>query len=92
MELRMEAQFDIKPDLMVHARGEGNMGGAKGIHIGTVDHLDGQYIKLKKSDSKDGKHHWIPLSCVEKVDKRAVYLNMTAAEAEDSFIDERPLH
>ena len=31
-----------------------NVIGADGVHIGTVDHLDGERIKLTKADSVDG--------------------------------------
>ncbi|MEA2598587.1 MAG: hypothetical protein QOF01_5056, partial [Thermomicrobiales bacterium] len=27
----------------------------------TVDHVDGNYIKLTKNGSPDGQHHWIPM-------------------------------
>ena len=37
-----------------------NVIGADGVHIGTVDHLDGERIKLTKADSVDGKHHYLP--------------------------------
>jgi len=71
----------IKPNLMVHAKGEGSMKGASGIHVGTVDHLDGKnWIKLKKTDSEDQRHHWIPVEWVESVDDKAVYLNKTPSQ------------
>ena len=35
--------------------------GADGVHVGTVDHLQGDRIKLTKQDSADGKHHFISL-------------------------------
>src|SRR3546814_13226551 len=41
--------------------------GADGVHVGTVDHLDGERIKLTKGDSPqtgDGegaRHHYLPL-------------------------------
>ncbi len=45
----------IKKNLIVYAKGEGEMPEAPGVHIGTVEHLDGEkYIKLTKSDSPDG--------------------------------------
>ncbi len=80
----------IKPGLMVHAKGQGKMQGAEGQHVGTVDHIDGErYIKLKKADARDGRHHWIPLDWVETVDNKAVYLKKTEeefrAEKFDSF-------
>ena len=43
--------------------------GADGVHIGTVDHVEGQRIKLTKTDrGADGKHHYLPLSMIEDVD------------------------
>lgn len=36
--------------------------------FGTVDHLDGDSIKLTKDDK--GQHHWIPQSWVTKVDDK----------------------
>lgn len=87
--------YDIKPDLMVHAMPvdtpDAAMHGAAGIHVGTVDHLEGEaFIKLKKSDSRDGRHHWIPLAWVQDVDDKAVYLNKTADEVDELQLDEAP--
>ena len=43
--------------------------GSDGAHIGTVDHMEGSdQLKLAKTDSKDGKHHFIPLDWVDHVD------------------------
>lgn len=81
----------IKPDLMVHARGDSSMRGAPGVHVGTVDHLDGEkWIKLAKSDSVDGRHHWIPVDWVERVDDKAIYLNKDAAAFREEALDEKP--
>ena len=81
----------IKEDLMIHAKGEGSMQGSPGVHVGTVDHMDGEnYIKLNKKDSADGKHHWIPVSWVESVDDKAVYLNKTQSEVMAGLMDEKP--
>jgi hypothetical protein len=30
--------------------------GADGVHVGTVDHIDGDRIKLTKKDSGEGSH------------------------------------
>jgi hypothetical protein len=82
----------IKPDLMVHARGLGGMKGAASVHIGTVDHMDGeQWIKLKRQDAQDSKHHWIPLDWVERADDRAVYLSKTADEVKKGMKNESPI-
>ena len=54
--------------------------GSDGRHVGTVDHLEGSdQIKLAKSDSKDGKHHFIPLDWVKSVDNK-VHLAKTGEE------------
>ena len=43
---------------------------AKGMHVGTVDHLQGDEIKLTAKDTADGKHHFIPASLVANVDDK----------------------
>jgi hypothetical protein len=42
---------------------------SQGEQFATVDHLDGDYIKLTKRDSPDGQHHWIPLHWIARVDE-----------------------
>ncbi|MDB5045456.1 MAG: hypothetical protein JWQ08_1506, partial [Deinococcus sp.] len=51
-----------------------------GEHVGTVDHLDGDRIKLTKNDSPDGQHHYVSLADVRSADEVAVYLSKTRAE------------
>ena len=61
--------------------------GADGVHVGTVDHLDGNRIKLTKNDSpqtEDGqgaKHHYISLGLVADVEDGKVRLSANGAEA-----------
>ena len=45
--------------------------GSDGQHVGVVDHMDvGNQIKVAKKDpAAAGKHHFIPLDWVAKVDK-----------------------
>jgi hypothetical protein len=51
-----------------------------GVKMGTVDHLDGpDKIKLAKSTSPDGQHHYIPLTWVDHVDTH-VHLAKASAE------------
>ena len=51
-----------------------------GTSIGTVDHLDGpDRIKLAKSTSPDGQHHYVPLTWVDHVDAH-VHLNRSLAD------------
>jgi len=52
---------------------------ADGAKIGAVDHLEGDRIKLAKSASPDGQHHFIPLAWVDHVDSH-VHLSKSAAE------------
>jgi hypothetical protein len=56
--------------------------GTDGVHVGTVDHMDGvDEIKLAKDDADaGGEHHFIPLAWVEHVDAK-VHLRQSAAEA-----------
>jgi hypothetical protein len=51
-----------------------------GQKVGQVDHMEGSdKIKLAKHDSPDGKHHFIPLDWVNRVDKH-VHLNKAAKD------------
>lgn len=42
---------------------------ADGSHVGTVDGVEGDRIKLTRKDSADGEHHYVELSGVERVDE-----------------------
>jgi hypothetical protein len=66
--------------------------GADGVHLGTVDHVDGERIKLTKADSSvqmegaeggahAGHHHYISLGLVAGVEGNQVRLSATAANA-----------
>lgn len=56
--------------------------GSDGKHVGTVDHLEGSdQIKLTRTDpAANGKHHFIPVNWVERVDQH-VHLNKSGSEA-----------
>jgi hypothetical protein len=59
--------------------------GSDGQHVGTVDKLEGQRIKLTKNDSAaPGEHRYIHVDSVASVDE-AVRLNRTAAQARDEW-------
>lgn len=47
---------------------------AAGQHVGTVDEVEGEQIKLTRSDSGDGQHHFIGLEAVERIDDNRIYL------------------
>jgi len=65
--------------------------GADGVHVGTVDHMDGDRIKLTKKDSgaqiegatgsHDGHHHYISAGLIAGVEGDQVRLSATAANA-----------
>lgn len=61
--------------------------GADGQHVGTVDKVEGDRIKLTKSDSPNGKHNFIPVDMVESVVGDTVILSYTADQAEAQFED-----
>ena len=52
--------------------------GADGVHVGTVDHVQGDRIKLTKQDSVDEKHHYISLGLVAEVENGTVRLSANA--------------
>ena len=47
---------------------------AAGNHVGTVDHVQGDQIKLTRSDSSDGEHHYVQLSQVAGIEGDKVRL------------------
>ena len=63
--------------------------GADGAHVGTVDHIDGDRIKLTKKDSSagfaegshEGHHHYLPLSQVAGIEGDKVRLAASGATA-----------
>lgn len=59
--------------------------GADGVHIGTVDKVEGDRIKLTKKDSGEGAHnghhHTIPTRLVANIRGNTVSLTIDAAAA-----------
>jgi len=53
--------------------------GADGVHVGTVDHIDGRRIKLTKGENAggahEGHHHYIDLGLVADVEGDTVRLS-----------------
>ena len=66
--------------------------GADGVHVGTVDKVDGGRIKLTKSDSgaevtggtgsHDGHHHYIPVGLIAEIEGDQVRLRASGANAQ----------
>ena len=40
---------------------------ASGRHLGTVDEIEGDTIKLTRTDSADGQHHYIAIDHVDSI-------------------------
>jgi hypothetical protein len=59
--------------------------GADGVHVGTVDALEGRRIKLTKADSgqgsHEGHHHYVSVGLVADVEGDKVRLSANAAVA-----------
>jgi hypothetical protein len=56
--------------------------GADGVHVGTVDRMEGKRIKLTKKDSGEGTHkghhHFIDTSLIAEVEGNRVRLSANA--------------
>jgi hypothetical protein len=56
--------------------------GADGVHVGTVDRVEGDRIKLTRKDSGEGSHkghhHAVPLALVADIEGNAVRLSANA--------------
>jgi hypothetical protein len=56
--------------------------GADGVHVGTVDHVEGDRIKLTKADSgegaHEGHHHYISAGLIADVEGDQVRLSANA--------------
>ena len=66
--------------------------GADGVHVGTVDKVEGGRIKLTKRDAgqghHEGHHHFLPIALVADVEGGRVRLSATAAVATEMFEEE----
>jgi hypothetical protein len=62
---------------------------SNGGPFGKVDHVEGDYIKLTKTDSPDGQHHWIPLSWVARVDEH-VHVDRPGEQAMQEWLSAPP--
>ena len=59
--------------------------GSDGQHIGTVDKLEGDHIKLTRDDSPDGEHHRISLTNIDTIDQNRVRLSKPADEVRSDW-------
>ena len=60
--------------------------GSDGEHLGTVDHVEHNRIKLRSNDpAAGGQHHWLAQEMIAKVDGNTVRLTVPAAQARQSW-------
>ena len=59
--------------------------GSDGAHVGTIDHIESDRIKLTRKDSTDGRHHFIQTNLIESVAGEKVTLKQTAEEVRQSW-------
>ena len=65
--------------------------GADGVHLGTVDRVEGRRIKLVRADSgvaHTDHHHYLPGGLIAEVEGDNVRLSATAAVAAGLFEEE----
>jgi hypothetical protein len=65
--------------------------GADGVHLGTVDRVEGGRIKLTKKDSgvaHGDHHHYVPAGLIAAVEGDQVRLSANADVAADLFEEE----
>ena len=59
--------------------------GADGVHVGTVDAVEGRRIKLTKADSgqgsHEGHHHYVSVGLIADVEDDKIRLSANAAVA-----------
>jgi hypothetical protein len=64
--------------------------GSDGGHVGKVDKVMGTEIELSKLDFGSGfKHHMIPVTWVDHVEKDKVFLNMTKEAAKAAWMEKK---
>ena len=63
--------------------------GVDGQQIGRVDKVEGNAIKLTKSDSPDDQHHFVPIDWVTGVDDR-VRLGIPSDQAIRNWMSSPP--
>jgi hypothetical protein len=69
-------------DLSTHIQEHMEVVGSDGRHVGTVDHIEGDKLKLTKSDpAAGGEHHYLAADQIDHVEQDKVCLNVPAAQA-----------
>ncbi|PHK95978.1 hypothetical protein CR162_05100 [Pseudoroseomonas rhizosphaerae] len=63
--------------------------GSCGNHVGTVDHIEGDFIKLTAADSTDGRHKYLPISAVASTEPGRV-ITLVNHKAAQSLLQDAP--
>ncbi|API58386.1 hypothetical protein BSL82_02920 [Tardibacter chloracetimidivorans] len=75
---------------LTQARENMEVVGSDGEHVGKVDKVRGDRIKLAKNDEDaGGRHHYVPCSWIQSVESNKVTLNRTADQAHREWQAER---
>ena len=62
---------------------------ARDAHIGIVDAVEGDRIRLTRNDpDAEGKHHYLPLDMIKRVEGNTVRLSCTVDQAHDRWSEE----
>jgi hypothetical protein len=60
--------------------------GSDSEHLGTVDHVDHNRIKLRRNDpASGGQHHWLAQDMIAAVDGNTVRLAVPAGQARQAW-------
>ncbi|WP_063776633.1 DUF2171 domain-containing protein [Microvirga massiliensis] len=63
--------------------------GSEGGHVGIVDAVEGDRIRLTRNDpDAEGKHHYLPLDIIKRVEGNTVRLTCTVDQAHDRWSEE----
>ena len=57
--------------------------GKNGQHVGTVDEVDGDRIKMTRTDSDDSRHHFIDMDLVDRIEDNRIYLKVDEPTAQE---------
>lgn len=56
--------------------------GSDRAHVGTIDHVEGDQIKLTRNDPQaNGVHHLIPSNWIDRIEGDQVFLDRSAEQA-----------
>ena len=84
-KLLPNANQEMREDANQKIREHMEVVGADGAHVGTVDGVVADQIKLTRKDSADGQHHFIAMNLIESVERDQIVLWQNANEIRRNF-------